>query len=189
MTLVEPGVGLPNCTRETVAEPAKHRGGRPPKVAPKKGQAVILHGLRAGKLLTHICREQGIDPWTVYDWCRKDSKFEHAFNDARVMLAHVMAEGCIAYADEASGLDAAGVAARRLQVDTRKWFVAKICPRLYGDAAKLEVEHTQSEPLRVLVEHVTVDRSASRPRIVVEALPALPARATARITDGNNNGA
>jgi hypothetical protein len=101
----------------------------------------------------------------------------------------MMAEDCIDYADEATGLDAAGVAARRLQVDTRKWFVAKVCPRIYGDAAKLEVEHTQPEPLRVIVEHVTVERRGSRPAIVVEPLPALPARAPVRITDGTNNGA
>ena len=42
---------------------------------------------------------------------------------------------------------------RRLQVDTRKWALARMSPRKYGDKVGLEHTGREDAPLRVFVEY------------------------------------
>lgn len=44
-----------------------------------------------------------------------------------------MAERAISISRKAFGRDTAGVQAARLEVETLKWYVSKIAPRLYGE--------------------------------------------------------
>jgi hypothetical protein len=62
---------------------------------------------------------------------------------------------------EALGLNADGIAAKRLEVDTLKWLVTKIAPRLYGDRLDVQanVTHTVSGVIALPEEDVPLPRA------------------------------
>jgi hypothetical protein len=84
---------------------------------------------------------------TVYAWLVDDDT--HSFADkyarARISQASHMFDGLLEIADLSSTeivggedkADNARVQARRLQVDTRKWYLSKVLPKLYGDKLDL----------------------------------------------------
>jgi hypothetical protein len=69
---------------------------------------------------------------------------------AREQQAHSLAERAIAVSREAYGRDTAGVQAARLEVDTLKWYVSKIAPKLYGE--RLTIEDEGEKVIRVVFE-------------------------------------
>jgi hypothetical protein len=103
--------------------------------------ARILEGAAEGVPVTHICAAEGMPNFaTVCEWRERFPEFDRAYRKARESLAERFAQGIAALADEARGLDSAGVQAVRLQVDTRKWIASRILPHTYGD--HVEVKHS-----------------------------------------------
>lgn len=96
------------------------------------------------------CREAGIRPARVNEWCREDSVLARMYARAREQQAHSLAERAIAVSREAYGRDTAGVQAARLEVDTLKWYVSKIAPKLYGE--RLTIEDEGEKIIRVVFE-------------------------------------
>lgn len=100
----------------------------------------IVEGAAEGVPVTHICAQEGMPHFaTVCEWRERFPEFDRAYRKARESLAERFAQGIAALADEARGLDSAGVQAVRLQVDTRKWIASRILPHTYGD--NVTVEH------------------------------------------------
>jgi hypothetical protein len=66
----------------------------------------------------------------------RDKRYSHAKQDA----LRAIADEAIALADAADIQSPAGVNKARLQVETRKWFLSKLAPKVYGD--KLDVDHS-----------------------------------------------
>lgn len=71
------------------------------------------------------------------------------------MQAEFYADSLAELAKEADGLDGAGVAAKRLQVDTLKWVASKLLPRKYGDrldiSGEVSVSHDLSQRLTAAI--------------------------------------
>lgn len=63
-------------------------------------------------------------------------RYAHAKSDA----LYAIADDAIALADAADASSPAGVNKARLQVETRKWFLAKLAPKVYGE--HLDVDHS-----------------------------------------------
>lgn len=95
----------------------------------------ILDRLGNGESLGAICNS---DPeryprvTTFLNWVQNNhvpGLFE-AYARARIVGAHAMADAIVTIADNASPFEE-GVA--RLRMDARKWYVARVLPRIYGD--------------------------------------------------------
>lgn len=99
------------------------------------------------------CREVGIRPARLHEWTREDSVLASVYARAREQQAHSLAERAIAVSREAYGRDTAGVQAARLEVDTLKWYVSKIAPKLYGE--RLTIEDEGEKVIRVVFEEAT----------------------------------
>jgi len=119
--------------------------------------AEICKQLMLGKSLREICQAEGMpDRGTVHDWAHDDregfgSQYMRAraigidqIADEAIQIANTPVEGVMetdklgkdGYYTEVRRADM--IEHRKLQVDTRKWYVSKLAPKLYGDRTHIE---------------------------------------------------
>jgi hypothetical protein len=136
--------------------------GRPAEPIPVELAAEVLHWIGQGKTLREFCRQDGKPCYsTIYNWLDKDPEFATLFARARDTGEDVIAQECLAIADDDSR-DVSGelgmpnsVAVNRdkLRIDTRLKLLAKWNPKKYGD----KLAHTGADgdgPLEFVVRHI-----------------------------------
>lgn len=122
---------------------AKRKPGRPSTYSGAVGLD-ICEGLIAGRPLNRILAPKGMPkPRTVLIWLEEHPEFTHNYARARAMWAQIEATGIIRLADTATDKNANAV---RVKVDTRKWVISRLLPKVYGDKLHLEDETVQKDP-------------------------------------------
>jgi hypothetical protein len=116
----------------------------PPSKTVEGEQACLL--MERGWISKDACKKVGLPRSTLWHWINTDEHFRERYERARIGQAHAMAEDAIEIADTET-YDMAVVQRNRLRVDTRKWFVSKIAPRIYGD----KIEHTHAHTVGVVM--------------------------------------
>ena len=113
--------------------------------------AEICERLSKGESLRRICEDDGMpDRHTVVAWCEADEAKQAQYARARDRGLDALAEECLRIADTplegtTEKTNALGTEVtkgdmfnhRRLQVDTRKWYLSKLAPKRYGDRLEL----------------------------------------------------
>ena len=136
----------------------KHPGGRPSKFT-KVLASEICRRLSQGQSLREICRDPSMpsDPTTIRMWVISGHhpRFSLQYAQAREAQADHYFDEMFEIADDGSNdwmerqrrdgttetvLDDEHVQRSRLRVDTRKWALARMSPKKYGDVA--EVKHS-----------------------------------------------
>lgn len=112
----------------------------------------------------------GLSRGAVFRMAEADPESRLLYSRARSAQAHCLAEEALTLADSARGMDADGVRATALAVDTRKWYTSKIAPKLFGDRLDVDVQARHAVTVRV-----------------VEAYLPLPQGVTARIVAGDDD--
>lgn len=146
----------PSASREDLAAIGKPGTKVPAKIGrPRSVDRVailkkVCRAISKGDSVQEACRENGIRAARLHEWTREDSVLASMYARAREQQAHSLAERAIAVSREAFGRDTAGVQAARLEVDTLKWYVSKIAPKLYGE--RLVVEDEGEKTIRVVFE-------------------------------------
>ena len=119
---------------------------------PKKVETVLA-ALEAGKSLRAAAREINMHASSVLRWTERDNDFAQQYARAREVAYKMLADEIVEISDDASRdaiVDEDGnvkqntefVNRARLRVDTRKWILAKMLPKLYGDKVTHEVSGT-----------------------------------------------
>jgi len=115
----------------------------------------ILEWIAEGKTLREFCRQPEKPSYgSVYDWLEQDKDFASRFARAREQGEEVIAQECLAIADDGTNdymeekhgddeesswrFNGEHVQRSRLRVDTRLKLLAKWNPKKYGD----KVEHS-----------------------------------------------
>ena len=146
--------------------------GRPPFTQATKDK--ILGMLAEGMTLTAACRsEEGMpDVSTVCMWAKNDDGFSKQYARAREIGYLVMADQLADIADdglndyvevmvkghEVIKLDGEHVQRSKLRVDTRKWLLSKVLPKIYGDKSQMNVSIGGSEkPVLLAITRRIVD--------------------------------
>jgi hypothetical protein len=125
--------------------------GRPSKYS--DGLAEEICGLLAeGQSLAEICRRGDMPSQrTVYRWLAADEGFRQRYAQARETQADRFADEILEIADDGTNdwmerqqgdettrvADHEHIQRSRLRVDARKWLMAKLAPKKYGDAVAL----------------------------------------------------
>ena len=124
----------------------------------------ILEKIADGKGLRTVLREMvgGPSVGTVLQWVSEDPDLAERYTRARSLCLDSMAEDIIDLADtarigqksvsKATGLEITEgdmVERSRLQVEARKWLMARLAPKKYGD--KQHVEHSGAIGLEGLI--------------------------------------
>ncbi len=143
--------------------------GRPSSYSPQLAD-LICNRIEAGEALFKICENEGFpDRATVFRWCAQNEEFRNRYARARLIQAEVMADELLTIADTSTP-EYYNVA--RLRVDTRKWILSKVLPKVYGDAMQLRHADADGNSLKVEVTRV----SPRKPRVIdVTPTPALRA--------------
>lgn len=123
--------------------------GRPSKYTPELGK-YICERIAEGESLRAICREDDMpNISTVLKWIFDFPEFSTHYTKARECQADVIFEQLMEIADEVplmqienektghseTKIDNAGINRNRLRVDTRKWALARMNSKKYGDVA------------------------------------------------------
>ncbi len=136
--------------RKAVATPKKKIGR--PSVYSQKLAMDICSQISTGNHLNAICKQDNMPTrTTVYKWLETNPTFADMYVRAREERTDLMADEIIDIADQTFE-DAAAVMKARLRVDTRKWLMAKMSPRKYGDKIQQEITGDVDVSLRVKFE-------------------------------------
>lgn len=83
------------------------------------------------------------NPATVFDWRKKYPKFNEQYTLAKVHQAQVLADEVLEIADNSRKdfmivdgqikANSEHINRSRLRIDTRKWLLSKVLPKIYGD--------------------------------------------------------
>jgi len=79
---------------------------------------------------------------TIFKWLDAHESFAKQYARACDERVETFAEEIKDLSDEAVGKGAAGVNAKKLQIETRKWLMGKTKPKKYGD--RVQVDNTHS---------------------------------------------
>lgn len=110
-------------------------------VAERVIEAMVMDGLSLRK----ASAMHNVSPQTVLRACADDRALAEQYARARQALLDKMADEIMELADapvpvlDNGATDNALVRQRQLQVDTRKWFLSKLAPKVYGDRLDVSV--------------------------------------------------
>lgn len=122
----------------------KPKTGRPSDYLPEVA-ADICSLLADGESLRKVCERQGMPgKATVFRWLAQHEEFRDQYAKATETRADAIFEDMFDIADEVSE-EAAAVAKARLRIDTRKWALARMNPKKYGDKVSQEIDHKSSD--------------------------------------------
>ncbi|MGK9174118.1 ubiquitin carboxyl-hydrolase [Yokenella regensburgei] len=95
--------------------------------------------IASGESLLKVCKKQEMpDKSTVFRWLAVHEEFRDKYAKATEARADAIFEDMFDIADDVIP-DSAEVAKARLRVDTRKWALARMNPRKYGDKVTNEL--------------------------------------------------
>lgn len=100
--------------------------------------------LADGKSLRAACDDLGLKRTTILDWARDVAAFSDQYARARETGYKLLADEILEISDDSTGdtftdndgnirTDAERVARSRLRVDSRKWMLSKMLPKIYGE--------------------------------------------------------
>jgi len=165
-----------------------------PKLRTPENAARICTLLAEGHTLRQAAQQLGCDHSAILHWVRQDEEaggiFCHQYTRAREA-------GCLLWADELveisdanyvgpdGRVDNAAVQQARLRSDNRKWLLARMLPRQFGDRVTQAIETEDGSGPITLIRLIPVDprprpeadaEVASGGEAIVTPLRALPSR-------------
>ena len=116
--------------------------------------AHIIEQLYQGKALHNIIDNNTTNiqlptAYTFFKWLANDTQLAAMYHYAREVKAHKIFDECLAIADNREGNEdnIAQIQRDRLRLDARKFYLAKVLPKVYGD--KVDIT-TNGEAINVL---------------------------------------
>lgn len=132
---------------------------RPTDYTPEIG-ATICERLASGETLNQILKTEGMpDRVTVWRWQQANETFRNLYAQSRIEQAHFWADDIVDISDDGtrdykeSGdkgpvVDMDHISRSRLRVDTRKFLMSKIVPKIYGDRIAQEITGADGGPIK-----------------------------------------
>jgi hypothetical protein len=143
--------------------------GRPTAFTPEIASD-ILDAIAKGKSLVAICSAEDMPCRdTVYQWKKDNKDFSDRYARAVEARAEFLFEEILTIADDDKGdygfkevKDGDGEGAKpcilpdniqraKLRVDSRKWFLAKVAPKVYGEFTRTELTGKDGGPLAISI--------------------------------------
>lgn len=149
-----PAAPAPEGRSEAKARPRRKR----PVYDREEKEAIIeavLARMEAGQSAYSSCGDEGVPYMTFSDWMNETPERAGEYARAKEGVVLKLAEEVERISDEVPPLgpdgkvDGGWIQKHRLQVDTRKWLLAKLAPKKYGE--RLEVAGDASSPLQAAV--------------------------------------
>ena len=134
---------------------------------PPETRQAVIECLRDGLSLRKAAETNGVSPSTVLGWVDADPAYSEQYTQARARGYLLLADEILEISDDSSGdvidtehgprVDAERVARSKLRVDSRKWMLAKMLPKIYGD--KLETTHELGDSVTKVIREIVYPRA------------------------------
>ena len=119
-----------------------------------------------GESLRAICRDDGMPQIrSVMRWLAAHPEFSQQYARAREEQADKIFDELLEIADDGrndwiekeqgSVVDHEHVSRSKLRIDTRKWMLARMAPKKYGDATNIKLSGDSENPLNVLLSEIS----------------------------------
>ncbi len=137
---------------DTGLPPEPKKLGRPTKYTPELGSEIFFRMAMNATSLRRVCQEDDMPSMgTVCRWLLEYPDFRDKYDAARDLRADILHEDLIDIADDTSNdkyIDDKGnervdwevVNRSKLRIDTRKWILARMNPKKYGDTQRAELD-------------------------------------------------
>lgn len=134
--------------------------GRPSMFTPELA-VILCDRISKGESLRKIAEEEAMpSTTTVLRWLDQDEAFRGQYMRARAMQAMLWAEELLEISDDGRNdyykddegrkrTDYDVIARSRLRIDTRKWMLSKMLPKVYGDKLTTEVSGPGGGPVQI----------------------------------------
>lgn len=120
----------------------------------------ICEALSQGKSLRKAAEAEDMSHATVLLWVKENQAFSDQYARAREIGYQLLADELVEIADDGSNdsyvdddgkvrTDAEVVARSRLRLDTRKWLLSKMLPKIYGDKVQTELTGANGGPVQI----------------------------------------
>jgi len=109
----------------------------------------ICKRIADGESLRTICKDSQLPTKsTVLKWVLTHDEFADHYARARQIQAELLADEITDIADSEKG----DVQRDRLRVDTRKWYLSKVLPKIYGEKKAIEVSGVDGGPVQIVYD-------------------------------------
>ena len=109
----------------------------------------ICKRIADGDSLRTICKDPQLPTKsTVLKWVLTHDEFADHYARARQIQAELLADEITDIADSEKG----DVQRDRLRVDTRKWYLSKVLPKIYGEKKAIEVSGVDGGPVQIVYD-------------------------------------
>ena len=142
-------------------------GGRPTKYNEKLAEEICSR-LMLGQSLNEICRDPAFPvKLSVFKWLHKYPEFMNQYRHARQVQQETHLDEMLEIADDGTNdwmernnrdgspgwqLNGEHVQRSRLRVDTRKWVMERLAPKVFGAAASTNPDEDKAQPLNISFE-------------------------------------
>jgi hypothetical protein len=138
-------------------------------LAKAKQREEVLSRIAEGESLRSICADEGTPSKSTFlKWVSEDAELSDQYARAMERRADSLFDEMFAIADDASndwvereGDDGEGyrlngehVQRSRLRIDTRKWALARMNPKKYGEKQEIHNKHDVADPLAALLTSI-----------------------------------
>jgi hypothetical protein len=121
----------------------KPKIGRPDEYTKETGD-IICNRIAAGESVRKICLDDDMpNASTVFRWLGIHKAFSEQYAQAKATGAERWADEILSIADQ----EDTDVQRDKLRVDSRKWLLAKLQPKKYGDFSRSELSGPNGGPL------------------------------------------
>lgn len=140
---------------------------RPCEYTPELGKT-ICERIASGESLNKICKDEAMPArstvitWALF-WDKENNdlkEFSDKYARARQVQAELLGDGIFDIADDVTGdivvaengketVNYENIARSRLKVDTRKWYLSKVLPKVYGDKLQLDAAISGGVKLKI----------------------------------------
>jgi hypothetical protein len=124
---------------------------------------LIVEDIETGMSLRKSCEKHGVPAGSFIRWTKQDEELLKQYTRAKMLSLELMAEELLEIADDGSNdwmdsnnpnnpgyaFNGEAVARGRLRVDTRKWYMSKLAPKIYGDKVAVTGGDENDQPLRM----------------------------------------
>ena len=136
----------------------KHAGGRPSIYTPELAAEICHKIATQPKSIKVLCKENHNfpNPDTIFTWKREKPEFSDLYARAKRDQIEVLVDEILDISDDRSEdyytnnkeehvFDSEHVQRSRLKIDTRKWYAAKLAPKIYGDVKGAEEKENSND--------------------------------------------
>ena len=130
----------------------------------------VCEAIATGQSVNELSKTNNFpDHSTIYKWLAKYPDFAEKYERAREKQAEIYANQIIDIADNCRP-DSDSAAKAKLQVEARKWIIAKLLPKKYGD--KVTLQGDKDNPIQISLAAALDQRiAAARAAPVIEHEP------------------